>query len=216
MTEGRMNTSSMSAAVAVIQMWRQGNGADLQEAIAQLEQQLEHSRLRFDILSTLVLEVPCLPVGQPRARSSRKQRGLYTPDKKGELRAFKEAVLRVFRSKAGADVIPHAGPVLVSIDAFFPRTKEREHRRFPAQAHLRSIKPDSDNVEKAVLDALTITHKLRKANRLLARDLRGYPWVDDSQVHVEGVYRWWVERGTQPGVIITIHNIAEKETQHAF
>lgn len=154
--------------------------------------------------NALEFSVACVPVPQPRARSGAFGGHHYTPGK--AIGAFKKQVLWEYRKAAGQDVKPYAGPVFVTIDAFFDRPKELLKKSSPSDAVLMIKKPDGDNIEKAVLDALTASTELKSAKKKLGDELLGFPWIDDSQVHIDGVRRWIVAKGAQPGVIVRITN----------
>lgn len=191
----------LDTCTTLVQSYRCGSGSDLQEAAEAIERELEKLK---PLHKAITFAVPCTPVGQPRTQTSYGRH--YTPGK--EIGAFKQAVLWGFRKAAGVDCLPHAGPVLVTIDAFFPRDcKELLSSSAPEGPILMIKTPDTDNVEKAVLDGLTAPKKLRGAKKTLSQPLTGYPWIDDCQVHSDGVRRWYSGRGSQPGVIIRIVNV---------
>lgn len=132
------------------------------------------------------------PIAQPRIRA----RGFL---KDGEVFAHiyepgkKDSPARQWKSdiKSAAEKLkpsrPSAGPVGVWIHFFFPRPKRLMRKKDPDGALPHISKPDRDNCEKAVLDAL-----------------KGLFFVDDSQVCRGEVTKWYHEKHTGPRADITI------------
>jgi Holliday junction resolvase RusA-like endonuclease len=138
-----------------------------------------------------------IPKAQPRPRAFARKMG-----NKYVARVFEAGTAEEWKSLIAAAAKPHTpptpilGPVRVDLRFFFPRPKSHFLTGKNA-AFLRddapwwhTAKPDRDNLEKAVLDALT--------------QLGGF-WRDDSQV-CDG----WVlkQYGSHPGVMVSI---GEKE-----
>lgn len=112
------------------------------------------------------LIVPGVPVGKgrPRAATRGKHVTLYTPEKT----ATYEGTVALAGHQAMAGRVPLAGPVSVTMGIYLPVPASWSQKK--QQAALRgqelpAKKPDSDNVVKAVFDALN-----------------GVVWVDDVQV----------------------------------
>jgi Holliday junction resolvase RusA-like endonuclease len=80
------------------------------------------------------------------------------------------------------------GPLIVDIDFFFSRPKSKQGAGCPEQAYLHDVKPDRDNLDKAVLDALT----------------KAGAWKDDCKVAGGRIMKYWVAKGGEPGAKITI------------
>lgn len=111
-------------------------------------------------MTTLTFRVIGIPKGQPRARACIRGRhaGVYDP---GTADAWKAAVRKAAAS--WWDKVPFTGPVAVDIDFLMPRPKahyRRSELRDDAPAWC-CTKPDRDNLDKAVLDALTAMGFLR-------------------------------------------------------
>lgn len=135
----------------------------------------------------------------------------YTPK---ETTRWRQGVLLAARTTDGFPSEPWDGAVRITLDAYFERPKSMMSNRFPDGPIRRNSKPDSDNLVKAVLDALTPPKVKRKgnavideANRQAAR--RGYLWIDDGQVHLGHVDRWYAAKGCGPGVIIVAERIVD-------
>lgn len=126
-----------------------------------------------------LLRVPGLPKAQPRVKARRigNHAGVYTPQTAG---AWKTQIGIEAAPLAGRP--PIEGPVMLEIKFVFPRPKSRKHDVFVA------TKPDIDNLEKAVFDALT-------ARRI---------WRDDSQIVTQHSSKVYEEPGTPAGAIIFI------------
>lgn len=156
------------------------------------------------------ITVPCVPKGQPRTRT---QAGIskagnafarhYTPDTAD---AFKRAIQLCAARLRGRR---HEGPLRISAVAYFPRTEKvwRKHPRTkvlqlieinhlppgaPDEAVPMWVKPDRDNVDKAMLDALGGI---------------GLFEAGDEQVFAGAIEKWWTAKGAQPGVRIRIELI---------
>ena len=103
------------------------------------------------------------PVGMPRPRFARSGHA-YTP--KGPIDVWKAAIASECRHHRPR--VPLTGPVECNLRFIFRRPKAHftsKGLRMNAPVH-HSVKPDKDNLEKAVLDVLT----------------RNGFWLDDSQV----------------------------------
>lgn len=158
-------------------------------------------------------EVPGEVMSQPRARAQVVQpvdreayAHIYTPD---TARPWRQQVLWHARRAAGFPDEPWTGVVLITIDAFFGRTRELTRARYPDEAFLLDRTPDFDNVAKAIMDALTPPRPKRgMKNEAILRALRrGYLWIDDRQAHCGHALRWWAARGQGPGAIVTAQHI---------
>lgn len=123
-----------------------------------------------------------IPKAQPRARRS-KHGGVYTPDTAA---AWKEAI--VLQGRRYRPSSPIKEPLEVCLDFFLPRPKALERAKDPAGPIWAPVKPDRDNLEKAVLDALTADQW----------------WIDDSQVCTGATRKFYRSKAGLPGVRITI------------
>lgn len=151
------------------------------------------------------LAINCLPKGQPRLKSrviigkNGKNAGRafahhYTPDTAD---SFKRAVQLAANRLSGRK---HEGPVRLDLTAYFPRTEKklikgvglREICHVPAGAPACALpmtaKPDRDNLDKVVLDALTEIGV----------------WNDDAQVYTGKVAKYFAAANCVPGVRILI------------
>ena len=134
---------------------------------------------------TLVFRVLGEPVAQPRPRATIRGRhaGMYDP---GTADVWKLLVRNAATLHWNRRVF--TGPVCVQIHWFMPRPKSHYTSKGvlkPNAPRWHACKPDADNLEKAVLDALT--------------DLG--LWRDDSQVcsvHKSKIY------GEHPGALVVI------------
>ena len=120
-------------------------------------------------MKSLSVFVPGLPVGQPRPRATSfgGRARMYDPGTSNE---WKACVIHAVRGNAG--LFPAGIPVRCDLTFFLPRPKAhygsgKNASVLKGSAPTRPTgKPDRDNLEKAVLDALTSTGI----------------WHDDSQV----------------------------------
>ena len=103
--------------------------------------------------------------------------------------------LFVAAARAQRPDVPLEGPLCVDIDLFFPRPKNRCRRSDPDGSIRHTAKPDRDNADKAILDALT-------------QD--GW-WRDDSQVCDGRVRKLYHPKDGRPGARITVRALADQE-----
>src|SRR4030042_767924 len=137
----------------------------------------------MDILFT----VPAVPVAEPRQRHAISKGGFitnYTPAAH-PVNQFKAAV--GFASKQ-----VYSGPVLdcalsVDIVAVFPRPKSMVKKNKPMNREWKKSKPDIDNIEKSVFDALN-----------------GVLWRDDSLVCSGSTMKFIASGEEQPHVEIRV------------
>ena len=120
-------------------------------------------------MKTIEVWVPGLPVAQPRARavSFRGHARMYNPGTANEWKACVIHALRQYFGTFPADV-----PIRCDLTFYLPRPKSHFGSGKNAQMLKKSAptrptgKPDRDNLDKAVCDAITAAGV----------------WVDDSQV----------------------------------
>jgi Holliday junction resolvase RusA-like endonuclease len=133
--------------------------------------------------------VPAIPIAQPRQRhrvvsaGGRYFASNYTPAK-DPVNAFKAAVqLAANRVYAGP---PLVGPLRMDLVFVFPRPKSVP-KKLGSGRQWHTVKPDRDNLQKSVQDAL---------NGLLYRD--------DSQICDGVVLKFRAAEGEQPHVEVTV------------
>lgn len=114
------------------------------------------------------IEVPGLPIAQPRAKHavvggfSR----TYTPKKKKQSVQDYKATIRITAQEHAEPALFEQGtPIELSIVFVMPRPSNQYWKTKPTPSYPHTKKPDADNLAKAVKDALT-----------------GVIWRDDSQV----------------------------------
>ncbi len=86
---------------------------------------------------------------------------------------------------------PWEGPVEIDIDFYFPRPQYMLKPKYPRGAIYHTSRPDRDNCEKAVLDALKECGLFK----------------DDSQVCTGTVTKWYVAVGMSAGAKIQARRI---------
>ncbi len=141
------------------------------------------------------------PKAQPRVRVT-KTGHAYTP---GSAKGFKERVHWTARAKAMGGVIDKLmihewwmnghTPIRVDIDFFLKRPKRLCRKADPDGPVYAPKKPDKDNLEKAVLDALVGANVL---------------W-DDAQVVSGTVQKFYHAKDKGPGAMIKIFRWEEEE-----
>jgi len=119
-------------------------------------------------------------------------KAIYGPDK---LEPWKRRIELACYGKVAA---PIRAPLRIRIDAFFPRCEYHAKKKFP-KGHVfegpipttsfpHTAKPDKDNVEKAVLDAMKTAGV----------------YTDDCMVFSGPTNKWYCAVGYDPGVRIVI------------
>lgn len=134
----------------------------------------------------LRLEVPGVPVAQPRQRHVLIGGHVrnYTPSDH-PVRMFK-ATLRLAAQQAGPPEL-WIGPLAVEIDCYLPRPKSMMRRKDPDGPVPCYIGKDWDNLGKAVTDALT-----------------GILWHDDRQIWDGRVRKMYHEKAGTPRCVIRV------------
>ena len=124
--------------------------------------------------------IPGIPKGQPRPRAFARggKARVFDP---GTAEGWKSAIAIAVRDAIAQDPVPTPidGPVHVELRCYFPRPKTHYTKRGlrPEAPTFHTSKPDSDNVLKAALDALTQMGL----------------WRDDSQVCSVAVRKTYTE-----------------------
>lgn len=135
--------------------------------------------------AAILLHIEGVPAAQPRARAA--VRGgfarMYTPDTaKGWKNRVYLAAIQHRPEK------PWNGAVLLDIDFYLPRPAKLDKPGWPAN-RIRAVgKPDTDNMVKAVMDALT----------------EAGIWSDDCRVCAGYAAKWYHEQGAAPGAVVHI------------
>lgn len=150
---------------------------------------------------TINLFVPAVPVAQPRVKVSSfggKARA-YTPTTIGKgddkrphpIHAFK-ATLRLVAQQAYQGP-PLSGPLRVDVLLVFARHSNKVWKSKPMPRYRHIEKPDRDNCDKAVLDAL-----------------KGTVIVDDCQVCAGEINKWRAAGDEQPHCVISITELTDE------
>lgn len=142
------------------------------------------------------LRIPAVPVAQPRVKASRRgnKTTVYTPTKiknadgskkDHPIVAFKATVRMAFeRRYSGA---PLEGALRVDCCFVMPRPQRLLGKKDPDSRIPHESKPDRDNLDKAVLDAL-----------------KGLMWTDDCQASVGLIEKWYAAREEAAHVVIRV------------
>ena len=101
--------------------------------------------------------------------------------------AFKAAVKAAAAEYRGE---PLEGPLRLDVVAVFPRPSRLVWKRKPMPREPHIVKPDRDNIDKAVMDALT-----------------GKLWVDDCQVCAGGIEKWIAAGNEEPHVKLILRRV---------
>lgn len=143
----------------------------------------------MNAIERIAFRVPALPVAQPRTRATsiHGHARAYQPTG-GAIATFKATVRHM--AAVAFKGSPLDGPLRVDIEFVFPRTKSQTWKTRPMPRIPHAKKPDRDNLDKAVLDALN-----------------GLLWVDDAQVCDGRLTKWIAAGDEQPHVAITVSRV---------
>lgn len=130
-----------------------------------------------------------LPRAQPRPRAYARRMGA-----RFVARVYSDDAAAGWKTSIALAARPHiprtplTGPLRVDLTVYFPRPQRMLTKKWPDGPILHDVKPDRDNVDKAILDSLT--------------DAR--MWGDDSQVCAGEVRKYYAARGGATGAQIRI------------
>lgn len=141
-------------------------------------------------MDRIEIYVPAVPVAQPRARATtiNGSARMYEAKKSHPIHAFKATVRHAaLQAYSGP---PLEGPLCLSAVFVFPRPKRLvwKKRDMPREPH--DIRPDRDNCDKGLLDAL-----------------KGLLFVDDAQVCDGSIRKVYAAGDEQPHVLVTIERL---------
>ena len=147
----------------------------------------------------IVIYVPAIPVAQPRVKAGAfggKAR-VWTPTtirkSDGTKKSHPIVEFKATIRMAAAEIwklAPLTGPLRIDVCAVFPRTQAQVWKTRPMPRLPHEKKPDRDNVDKAVLDAL-----------------KGIVFADDCQACVGLIEKWVAAGDEQPHVKITVSRL---------
>lgn len=147
---------------------------------------------RDDVISVAIIisfVVQGIPIPQPRQRHRIVEDHVqnYTP-KRHPVQAFKMAARLAARQAYQGP--PIAGPVRLSLLFLLPRPSRLVWKKKPMPREWCPCKPDRDNLEKALLDAL-----------------KGIIWIDDAQVCDGQVQKMYAAGREGPCVEVRIETL---------
>lgn len=149
--------------------------------------------------------IPGEPIPQPRAKAriGRTKSGMqfvqiYTPksqrkDRSGGIQAWKQ--LATLKLREQCPRVPWDGPVELDVTFYFERTQELEKPKHPAGEIRHSVKPDGDNLVKAIKDVMTEVGI----------------WKDDGRVCDTVIRKRYCARGFGPGVRVIARLVGTTE-----
>lgn len=127
-----------------------------------------------------VVFIEGVPIAQPRPRV---YAGMAVSDSP-KSKAWKQAIAWGWVSGGGAFF---SGPCLVTIDAYLPRPKRLMRKKDPDGAIPAPVRPDLDNLAKAILDGL-----------------QGVAYADDGAVCELRIRKLYAGKGDPPGAVIAV------------
>ena len=125
------------------------------------------------------------PQGKARPRVTR--HGAYTPEK---TKQYEKAVIWAYMNQCMGAMFPDV-PLMVVIDAYYPipkSTSKKKRQEMLDNIIRPKVKPDLDNVAKAICDALN-----------------GEAWRDDAQICDLFVRKWYSDK---PRVDVQIRTVS--------
>jgi crossover junction endodeoxyribonuclease RusA len=125
-----------------------------------------------------------IPKAQPRTKATH-QNGytrVYTP---GTAKGWKDTVSIALLEWHGLKL---SGPVKLDIIFLMPRPKRLLRKKDTVDRIAHTCKPDTDNLTKAVMDAITDCGV----------------WVDDCQVFDQHSYKYYAGKNEETGIYLTI------------
>jgi Holliday junction resolvase RusA-like endonuclease len=146
-------------------------------------------------MKRIEITIPGVPVAQPRQRTRIRGKGKtmfaqnYTPATH-PVQDFKLAIRRAIQEAGITEV--WRGPVRVEWVAVFPRPSGKVWKTKPMPRYRHTSKPDRDNVDKAILDAM-----------------KGFILADDSQVCDGRMEKFVASGAEQPHVSIVIEEMEQ-------
>ena len=138
---------------------------------------------------TVTFTVAGAPQGKARPRVTR--HGTYTPAKTKD---YEAAVQLAYMMQCQGAMFPADAALMVCIDAYYPipkNTSKVKRERMLGGRIRPTVKPDADNVAKAICDALN-----------------GEAWKDDAQICTLIVRKQYDE---EPRCFIQIRTVSESE-----
>lgn len=143
----------------------------------------------------IAFRVNAEPLPQPRQRfRTAKVGGKVIPvafrPKNLPVQSYKDSIRKAAREVHHGP--PLTGPLKVDVVAVFPRLKSMRKKTRPMLREWKSTKPDNDNMEKAVWDALT-----------------GLLWHDDSQIADNRFRKFFADGQEIPHLIVIVQPIID-------
>jgi len=136
------------------------------------------------VFTTIRLVVEGNAKAQPRVRAFAQA---------GKARMYDPGTADDWKQKIAAEAYKNrpdklvTGPVLVQMAIYLPRPKRLCRKKDPDHAIRHTVKPDGDNLEKAVLDAL-----------------KGVIWADDKQIWACQWKKYYAAKGERPHIRVAI------------
>lgn len=148
----------------------------------------------------ITIKVPVVPVAQPRAKATSRggHAAVYSPttiknsdgtSKPHPIVAFKATVRHALALHFTGS--PLTGPLSISEEFVFPRPEKLLKKKSPQGRIPHTTKPDRDNLDKGVLDAM-----------------KGLLFMDDKQIFEGTISKWYAAIGEQAHVKIVITELA--------
>jgi Holliday junction resolvase RusA-like endonuclease len=144
--------------------------------------------------NALAFTVYGCPIAQPRikaqavmSKGGRMFAHVYEPGKKDSPARIWKSDVKTSALAALNGLELQEGPLRIDINVYFPRPQRLMRAKDPDFAIWHTSKPDRDNIDKGILDAL-----------------KGIVFVDDAQVCMGEIRKYYHEKGGRPRAEIRI------------
>lgn len=142
--------------------------------------------------TVVLIEIPAIPAAKRRPRASVRfgRAVVYDDNKTNEKTATFIASARIF-ARAAFNGKPLEGPLRVDVLFVMPRPKSMIWKKRPMPREYHSKRPDRDNLDKQVLDALN-----------------GMIWLDDAQICAGEIQKVIAAGNELPHVLVRVETIS--------
>jgi Holliday junction resolvase RusA-like endonuclease len=138
----------------------------------------------------------------------------YEPKEPGKRRVRKAWDAAYWRDRiiaairANKPAAPAAGPLRCDVTFLFPRPEYMLAKKYSRGRILHYVRPDRDNLDKLILDAITQAGWYEVRGETIKTPL---VWHDDGQVCQGEIQKYYVAIGEEPGARIVVKSLEEQQ-----